>query len=546
MKQIGRYEIIEKIGFGGTAIVYKAHDPHISRTLAIKVLREERCQDDEYRRRFLREAKAVGVLSHPNIVTIYDVGEVNNTPYIAMELLEGEALDEVMKKPDNISITDALNWGIQLADALSYAHSNGIVHRDIKPSNIVLSKNNTITITDFGIAHLEEADVTQHTQIGEVLGTPQYMSPEQVLGKQADARSDLFSAGVILYQLLSGQKPFQADSLATLLFQIATENPEPIGNIAPTLPSTLKQTIDKLLKKKPEKRFQSGTDLKHALQTSLQIISDSKNAQQNQNILSIKIKWVMIMAFIVATTLTLCGGYFYQQQQETMLKQVYQYGSSLTKFIATETAESVLSEDWANIELFINDNVNDQNLLYLKIMDHNNIIRGSNNDAEIGSQYIKPINIKNIIKLSRVRIKLHGTNKEPILDFSAPIIFQTTTIGYIHLGISQAPIEKLLLDLLWALALIAVIIIATVSITTYILSQQICRPIATLTKAMREIESGHYSYRIGNTNDQKTHLASDKKTKNMRRDEFGQLFTQFDAMAVNVQEEDEKKSTHKK
>ena len=528
MDQIGRYEIIEKIGFGGTAIVYKARDPQISRTLAIKVLREERCQDKEYRRRFLREAKAVGILSHPNIVTIYDVGEVDNTPYIAMELLEGETLDETMKHEGKVPLENALHWGIQLADALSYAHSNGIVHRDIKPSNIIISKDkNGIKITDFGIAHLDEADVTQHTQLGEVLGTPQYMSPEQVLGKTADARSDLFSAGVILYQLLTGKKPFQADTLATLLFQIATENPEPIGQIAPELPGTLKQTIDKLLKKKPEKRFQSGAELKHALQTSLNIINESNQSEQEHHSLPIKLKWSLIMSFIVSITLAVCGSYYYQLQKETMLNQVYQYGASLSKFIASETAEEVLSEDWANIELFVLDNVNKQDLKYLKILDHNNIIRGSNADNELGSSYknIKPVLREEVF--SQIQIKHYLHQNELTLDLSAPIIFQTTEIGRIHLGLSQKPVENLSQQMLWALSIIAITTILAVSFSTYMLGRQVSRPISTINRAMKEIEKGHYSYRIS--------------TK--RHDEFGQLFNAFDNMAVKIQEEDEKKSS---
>jgi len=531
MEQIGRYQIIEKIGFGGTAIVYKARDPKISRALAIKVLRQERCQDKEYRRRFLREAKAVGVLSHPNIVTIYDVGEVDNTPYIAMELLEGKTLDEVMKAENKIPLNDSLNWGIQLADALSYAHSNGIVHRDIKPSNIVLSKDsNAIKITDFGIAYLDEADVTQHTQLGEVLGTPQYMSPEQVLGKPADARSDLFSAGVILYQLLTGQKPFQADTLATLLFRIATENPEPIGQIAPELPGVLKQTIDKLLKKKPEKRFQSGADLKHALQTALNDINEAKHAEQNKHTLPIKLKWSLIMGLIVATTLTVCGGYFYYLQQNTALSQVYSYGASLSKFIASENAEEVLSEDWAKIELFIQDNVTNEDLKYLKITDHNNIIRGSNFDTEISTTYKKITNPLRVEDFSQVTMTHYLHKNELTLDLSAPILFQTTEVGRVHLGLSQKSVELLSRQMLWALAIIAITTILAVSFATYILGRQIARPITILNKAMLELESGHYSYRISTE----------------RHDEFGQLFSNFDNMAVKIQEEDEKKSTNTK
>ena len=186
LDKIGRFKILEELGRGGMAVVYKAYDPNINRPLAIKVLLEERCADKEYRSRFLAEAKAAGLLSHPNIVTIYDIGEVNDRPYIVMELLEGESLDEYMKSTMARPIRDDLAIGIQLAKALDYAHSKGIVHRDIKPSNIIrLKGSNNIKITDFGIAHIEDPERTRQTQMGEVLGTPQYMSPDRRWGTRS-------------------------------------------------------------------------------------------------------------------------------------------------------------------------------------------------------------------------------------------------------------------------------------------------------------------------------------------------------------------------
>jgi len=529
-KKIGRYEIIEEIGYGGMATVYKAHDPHISRTLAIKVLRQERGMDDEYRSRFLREAKAVGILSHPNIVTIYDVGVVGNAPYIAMELLEGNTMEQIMKSKQKPSLPNILNWGIQLSDALEYAHQRRIVHRDIKPSNIILLKDDkTIKITDFGIAHLDETDVTQHTELGEVLGTPQYMSPEQVLGKPADARSDLFSTGVVLYQLLTGQKPFHADTLATLLFQIATENPDPINQIAPQLPGALKQAVDKLLKKKPERRFQSGKELKHALQRVLKDLNETYQSDHTSKSLSIKFKWSVIMGVVVAATLSLCGSYIYNSQQRTMLDQMYSYGSSMSTFIASESAETVLSEDWPSIELFVQDSVEKQEFKFLKIVDHKNIIRGSNKPKEINRPYQQVSKVVKSDLHNGVSVQHIKMNSENVLNFVAPIVFQDTQIGKIHLGLSRQPLLALSEKILWGLGFVIFCTILAVFIAAYYLARQVVLPINTLNKALSEITTKNYAYRIGID----------------RKDEFGQIFKIFDEMANSLQKRDEKNASNK-
>lgn len=265
-RYLGRYKIIEEVGEGAFAKVYKAYDSEINRMLAIKVLRKDRCMDKEYRSRFLREAKAAGNLSHPNIVIIHDIGEMDDRPYIVMELLEGTPLDQIMKTGAKMPPMDVLNIGIQLANALDYAHGKGIVHRDIKPSNIIqLADSNIFKITDFGIAHMKGLNLEEKTKTGEVLGTPQYMSPEQVLGKKLDGRSDLFSLGVVLYQLLTGRKAFTGETLGTLFLQITTEEPQPIAQIAPEVPRPLSEIVEKLIEKQPQKRFQSGTDLVQAL-----------------------------------------------------------------------------------------------------------------------------------------------------------------------------------------------------------------------------------------------------------------------------------------
>lgn len=265
-KQVGRYEIKEKLGEGAMAEVYRAHDPNMKRDLAIKILNEKYSADARFRERFQREARAAGKLSHPGIVTMYDIGEVENRPFIAMALLAGIPLDEYMRSGAKLSQEQVISIGIQLGGALDYAHSNGIIHRDIKPSNVILDQaRDSAIIADFGIARIEDPDLPRQTQTSEVLGTPQYMSPEQVRGLEVDGRTDLFSTGVLLYQLLSGHKPFEAETLGSLLFVIATEDPVPLEELVPESNPQLLTIIDDLLAKDPEQRITNGVILAERL-----------------------------------------------------------------------------------------------------------------------------------------------------------------------------------------------------------------------------------------------------------------------------------------
>ena len=262
--KFGRYEILEEIGKGSMGVVYRAHDPQIDRIIALKVLRHDRVFSEDFVLRLFKEAKAIGRLSHPAIVTVYDVGEDKGTVYLAMEFLEGTSLDKIIDGK-KFSLKEIVNVGIQVAEALDYAHDQGVVHRDIKPANIILTPAGRIKITDFGLARIDDPLATRQTQAGEILGTPSYMAPEQVMSQPVDGRSDLYSFGVILYELTTGIRPFKDESLAGTFRAIIQDTPTEPPKVDPTVSPALSALVMKSLNKLPDKRFQTGKEMAETL-----------------------------------------------------------------------------------------------------------------------------------------------------------------------------------------------------------------------------------------------------------------------------------------
>jgi len=274
---LGRYEVSGELGRGAMGVVYKGEDPKIHRTVAIKTLRLSDFEEDvagELKERFFREAESAGLLTHPNIVTIYDCGEEHDLAYIAMEYLEGEDLDKFTQKGSLLPLRDTLFIVAHVAEALDYAHSKGVVHRDIKPANIMrLKETKDIKVTDFGIARITSSS---KTKTGLVLGTPSYMSPEQVAAKKVDGRTDIFSLGVVLFEMLTGEKPFDADSLTSLMYKIAREQHPAPRSINPRIPQIVEKIIDKALEKDPDKRYQKAGMMAEHLRKVVAKIDEAK------------------------------------------------------------------------------------------------------------------------------------------------------------------------------------------------------------------------------------------------------------------------------
>ena len=261
LTKIGRYQIVSELGRGSMGVVYQAHDPVIGRMIAIKTMLTEglgSAEFVEYKARFQREAQTAGVLAHPNIVTVYDFGEDNGLLYLAMEVLEGQSLEKVVEAQNILPVETIIPIYEQVCSALHHAHTHNIVHRDVKPGNIMILSSGLVKVMDFGIAKMMS---TGMTQAGQILGTPNYMSPEQVKGRPVDGRSDIFSLGVILYELLTGEKPFGGQNITTVIYKIINENPIPPRELDAAIHPGLSHITSKALAKNPDERYQACREL---------------------------------------------------------------------------------------------------------------------------------------------------------------------------------------------------------------------------------------------------------------------------------------------
>ncbi len=273
ISHLGRYEILDELGHGAMGIIYKAKDPLIDRLLAIKTINLNLTQGprEEYETRFYAEAKAAGSLSHPNIVTIYDVGASGDVAFIAMEFLQGRELRDILDDEKQLPAGRAIDIAEQVATGLAYAHEHDIVHRDIKPSNIMVMPDGRVKITDFGIARMLSATV--RTQTGVVLGSPSYMSPEQIMGIAVDRRSDIFSLGIVLYEMLTGQVPFEGETLDAIMDRILNATPVPPATLNPAIPEMVNLIAVKALSKRLDERYQNARAFADDLRNSRAVLT---------------------------------------------------------------------------------------------------------------------------------------------------------------------------------------------------------------------------------------------------------------------------------
>lgn len=309
----GRYTIEAELGRGSMGIVYLAYDPRLDRRVALKVMKADLVASDTFVQRFLKEARAVARLTHPNIVSIYDADEDQGAIYLAMELLAGESLHRLIRKR-KFSEKEIALLGIQTALTLDYAHQRGIIHRDIKPANILLDPGGQIKITDFGVARIEDPAAPQQTLAGEVLGTPAYMSPEQALGRRVDGRTDIYSLGVVLYELSTGARPFRGKTLSAILMSIIHDMPPEPKTINDAISSDLARIIMRCLHKRADERFQTGKALAEALE---QIVQEEAGGAEPGPSAEKPSRRPFLLPMILALVLVLGGGVYLWDKSRT-------------------------------------------------------------------------------------------------------------------------------------------------------------------------------------------------------------------------------------
>lgn len=520
MRQVGRYQVKSRLGRGGMATVYRAHDPSIGRDVAIKFLHASLCEDEDCRMRFLREARAAGGLSHPNIVVVHDVGEIERRPYMAMELIDGSPLSDKLEKTRCLPVREVVIIGLQLARALEYAHARGIVHRDIKPGNImILADGQTIKVADFGIAHMDDGSTEQRTVVGAVMGTPQYMSPEQTRGDKVDGRSDLFSAGIVLYQLLAGERPFRGESLVAVATKIATEDPPPLNQKRPEVPASLRRVIDRCLAKKPEQRYQTGKEVAEALQKVLQEVDEAARESNKPRIVPLRVKWALTMALIVAVVMGLTTAVITQRQYAAMMGQVTDYGASLARFIAAQNAAAVLGDDWDAVDVLVQEMMKTRNFERVSVVDMAGVVKVSSLPALVGQPYKAEATQTSVTSGNGAALKRYSAQGEDILGFEAPVLFQGKQVGRVELGIPERPLTQVARLSITLMVVLAVVTVLAVAIAMYFVANWFAKPIHLLGESMAEIGKGRFDHRIGER----------------RNDEFGLLFQAFDEMALALQ-----------
>ena len=451
-----------------------------------------------------------------------------------MELIEGQALNDVVRERGKLAASEVISIGLQLADALRYAHGLGVVHRDIKPSNIMLLKDGrSIKILDFGIARVAESEVPYDdgdalkTQIGQVLGSPRYMSPEQALGRDLDGRSDLFSVGVVLYELITGRKAFSGVSPATLAIQITQQEPPSLADVASEAPRGLQFIINKLLAKRPERRFRDGAQLAEALRREQAAdAAIAAEAATRRRYLPLQVRTTLLVVSITAVVLSVSVTTVLLRQDQAMRQVALTSGSAVSTFIANNAALRAVDNatlppeqrDWLPTQAFVQSAASDPNIRQLTVVDADGIIRGSKTASLVGQRY-QGVAGEELVQ-SKADETISETTSGVGFRFVRPITYAARPFGKVDVVIDRGELQAAANLSRWLMALLSVVVLGSVGLASYIVARALAAPIRRLKGALTDAAGGDLAFRISHH----------------RKDEFGELFNTFNLMSSNLEE----------
>ncbi|MEO8810412.1 MAG: protein kinase [Rhodanobacter sp.] len=524
--KVGRYRIDGVLGEGATAVVYAGFDPDIEREVAIKCLHREVAADPGYRRRFLAEARAAGHLTHPHIVTVFDAGETDDgRAYIAMERLAGETLASQVAREGFPPLPVLIELAGQLADALNYAHAHGVVHHDIKPENVMLADGwQYAKINDFGIAECRaasEGPVAPPTEIG---GTPAFMAPEQLRGEPTDARSDLFSLGVLLYWLVAGKLPWPETRDVRQLMLERQRLPQPaIQPLDPSTPSILIDMVHTLLAPDAAVRYQRGSEIVDDLQLARREVERLNEKPLATRIISLRLRWVSILGVILSLTLLLGLAAIYAKQNAAVTGLALDFGGSLARMVASESAENLLVGDRAATRALVQDIARNEQIHYLAVADRSGNIIASTQPGQVGRKLPDLTGQKALartgdIESYRSRIAT-GANRDEMLLFDVPVRYQQATVGELRLGVSDAALRAAQKTTLGVIIAVLLATLAVVVGAAWWMSRRLLSLLDLLSHALLKVARGDFQYRI----------------RLVRRDELGSLFATFNLMNSALQ-----------
>lgn len=499
-RQVGRFTGLKRQGRTEAGTLYRATDPKTGREVAVHLLHGPSGDSDALRQRLLQQLRAAARLSHPNIAVVEEVDVDDDQPFLVGPVVDGETLPARLQTQGPLPIHAVVLLGLQLARALDHAHRQGILHRDLKPSNVlVLGDGQTLQVSGFGIAAPADApgDVTV---LGPAAGARQYMTPEQTRGEPQDARSDVFAAGVILYEMLAGERPFRGSTLLALASRIATEEPSPLQRVRPDVPPALRRIVERCLSKAPAQRYASARELADALLRVVNEVETVELAGSRPRGLPLRARWAAIAATAVALIVGAAAAAAAFWQIDAIRVQADEQGRRLVEFAAAQHAQQVLDDDWDAVATQLLPAAQAWQGGRFAVVDANGIVRVATEPGLVGQAY-----------------RAGDTTQR--IDYEAPIQVQGKSLGRMIVGLPAASFMPAGANTGWLLALIAATAALAAAAVAYVLAGRLAAPIATASESLAEIAKGRFDVRVPES----------------RGDEFGRLFTAIDALALALQ-----------